>query len=699
MKKFTALLLILCLLLTTGCAGRNSGAVSKKPLEIKKLSTEPAATLYTAERLAFPLDVWFCQGCIVSIEDKPYLLGELLDGAYLFRMNADGSEAVLLASCGDGSERWANYCAMGGALYIYDSMNNQLIEFSPDGARLRNIALPDDLAVYGLAAGSSTIYALGEETINALKIGDGDKAELDYTIKCPSARRICQDANGKVYVAWYDGETQAISVLDEENKCRGETRYFDSACGLIGSGSQWELYLLIGHAIYGYNFSNESIQKILTLTDVGLLSNGTVYESPGGSLIYTGTSKQEPSSPMLLTPAGEAGESTKLTLATLGMLHPSITDAVLAWNQLHPECPIEIKDYSVYSTGGDPRSAELQLAADIASGNGPDLYNLSDFDTTLNASLLARRNLLENLYPYIDKDQELSREDFFSGPLSAAEMNGSLFQITPYFLLLTALAAAQDVGAPENWTYEQLERVVEDSDYYQYLFDAKNNRNDWLELMMTASGKKLVDWSSAQCSFDSEYFIHLLELAKARPEETDIMGGTASDLIHDSHALLFTVTVRTVSDAGIAPDAYGEGNYAFVGLPEIGNVLVPELSLGMSVQSAHKDLCWEFLREFLLKDSAYAKAGIPLRRDGARQQLNNELEAMKKYPVDHPGREQAMEELLDVIENTTVLYQTDAQLWSIIEDETAKFYAGQNTAEETARAIQSRASIYLAEQQ
>lgn len=697
MKKFVSILLTICLLLTTGCAGNNSGAVSKKTLEIKDISMEPAKAMYTVSKLNFPQSVWFRQNNIVSIGDKLYLLGNL-DENYLFCINTDGSESKLLASCDEESEQWDAYCAMGGKLYIHDSLSNQLIEFTPEGVRLRNIELPENVSVYDLAAGDSTIYILGEGIVTALKLGTENEAELDCTIKIPKVSGICQNSTGKVYVVWSDEETQAISTIDEDSRELGETRYFSQACSIIGTGTEWELYLLIGTSLYGYNFSEDNIQKLFGFSDCGLLSNGVVHESTERKLIYTGTSKQEPSTPVMLSPE-EAKENVNLTLATLGMLHPSITDAVLAWNQLHPECHIEVKDYSAYNTNGDTRGAELQLAADIASGNSPDMYNLSDFDTTLNASLFARRNLLENLYPYIDRDQELSREDFFSGPLSAAEINGGLFQITPYFLLLTTTASAQDVGEPENWTYEQLERTVEDSDYYQYLFDNNYSRDDWLELMVTASGKKLVDWSSAQCNFDSDFFVHLLNLAAQRPEKIEMMGGRVSDLIQDSRALLFFITARTISNAGIAADAYGEGKYAFVGLPEIGNAIVPELSLGMSAQSENKEQCWEFLREFLLKDCPYVKAGIPLRRDGARQQLNDELAAMKEYPVEYPGREQAMEDMLDVVENTTVLYQSDTQLWSIIEDEVSKFFVGRTTAEETAKAIQSRASIYLSEQQ
>ena len=720
MKKITAIVLILCLLLTAGCAGKDSGIVpDKEKLDVREISTGSSAFAYAAETLDFPQNVRFSQSNIVSIENKLYLLGSFLQGNfleddllegnfltgyYLFRMNSDGTEAKLLASCEDGSERWYACCAMGGKLYVMDTANNQLIEFDPDGTRLRCIALPaevETMAIYNIAGGADTIFALEEGKVSAFKLGEENKAELAYTIKAPTALSIAQNANGTVFVTWKNGETQAISTIDEENRTWGETRYLSSACSIIGVGTEWELYLRMGAAMYGYNFSTENIQKLLTFSDSGLGSNGVVYEAGEGKLIYTGQNEVAPTPPLLLKPVEITDENMRLTMATLVPLtFGGLKDAVLAWNQAHPECTIEVKDYSAYTTEENPNGAQQQLMLDIAAGNIPDLYNMTDdFGEILNASLLARRGLLEDLYPYIDNDPELSRDDFFSNALSALEINGGLYQMVPGLTLVTTMAAAQDVGAPENWTYEQLERIVAESDYYQYLFNSNYSRDSWLELVAMSSGKKLVDWSAGQCSFDSAYFIHLLELAAAWPEKTDTGGGNTAKIVQNSHALLYIFSAMGMYSAASAPLAYGEDNFAFVGLPEIGGVLSPEMSLGMSAQSSHKEQCWQFLREFLLQDCPYIFSGIPLRRDGARQQLLDEVERSKRDPIEHPGREQAMEDLIIVMENAGSLYQKDTQLWSIIQEEANKLYAGRTTAEETAKAIQSRASIYLAEQQ
>ena len=696
MRRVSIIILIICLLLTSGCAGNNSGAVSDKPAHVKDITLTSAEQAYSVEELDFPQELWFSNSNIVTNDGKIYLLGSLSDKCFLYSMDADGTNAKLLASCDDGNEFWYSCCAYGDMIYLYDSYNHRLVNYNTAGEKLGYITLPEDIAADKTAAANGKVYTLGSGTLTCLKIS-GETAETDFTLRVSEPASLAVNKDGKIIAAWQNADGQVISMLDEENKRWGTTHSLDADCTIIGAGTEWELYLRIGNALYGYDLDSAAIEKLLTFSDVGMLSNGMICEIGAGSLLYTGASGNKASKPVVIKPVATAGENVTLTLATLGQLHPAIEDAVLAWNQRHPDMHVEIRDYSSYNTNSDLRGGEYKLIADIAAGNGPDIFNLSDFGTPMNASLLARRKLLENLYPFIEHDSELSKDDFLSGPLRSLEINNELCQITPYFLLLTTMASSKDVGSAENCSYRSLEKIVAESDYYQYLFDNMYARDDWLEIMVAASGNKLVDWSNAECHFDSEYFLRLLEIAQPRPTEVELTGGSVTALVRNSHSLLFMQTFRDVWESGIVADIYGAGNYTFVGLPEVGNVIVPELSLGMSAQSAHKEQCWQFMREFLLKDSPY-NSGIPLRRDGVKQQMANELEAMKEYPEAHPGRAEAMADFLAVLENANTLYQNDAPLWSIISEEVNKFYAGQSTAEEVARAIQSRAGIYLAEQ-
>ncbi len=692
MKKITVLFLIICVLFTSACA-TNSGKGHDKVLDIAQLSDNSMQLRYSFEFTDFPMNLWFSPSNIASIDSRIFILGSFMDSSYLYCLGQDGMNPTLLALCEDGTEQWYAYCSMGDKLYILDAISNQIIEFGVDGKKLRCIDIPDDIFVNDIVSNGEYIFTLGDGVITAMIPDDENTARQVFSIKVSPSASMAGSSNGKVFVAWKDGEVQALSEIDTEGQRLHETVYLSSDCALAGAGRDWEIYLRIGGALYGYKPSEGVMRKLLSFTELGLKNNGTVHELEGNRLLYTGGFGDVASVPLILEPEGDADERVTLVLATIGELPYGMGKAVLAWNQLHPECSIEIRDYSEHSGNQGVRAAEYQLIADIGSGKGPDLYSLSEPI----AGRLLRQGLLEDLYPYIDNDPEVSRNDFMSGPLSALEVNGTLPHIAPGFSLLTSIAAKKDVGGMPDFSYESLYQLVNTSPYYQSVFDMGYSKDQWLRIMVASSGKRLVDWSEAECSFDSEYFKNLLTLSASRTEQAPFSGGDISDIIESSHSILYMLVLDNVWQAAIADDTYGTDNYVYVGIPEVGNVVAPEFDIGMAIQSPNKEKCWQFIRELLLSGSSYITE-IPLRRDGVKQQMINELDAMKEYIAEHPGREKAMEHLIAVIEDTEVLYQHDAELWNIIQTEANKFYSGQNTLDKTVQAIQSRASLYLSEQ-
>lgn len=694
----TLLLSALCLMLLSGCGGGSSGT-AKKTSEVKELSMSTAAKVYAAENMDFPQALWFCNmGNIAAQGGKIYLVGSFLESRYIYSLNSDGTGLELVAAKEDRNENWFTYCADGEKIYIYDNYNNCLINYSTAGDYLGSIAIPESVTIFKLAATDGRLYALGGGKLSALRI-DGDKAELDYSLSADDPASFIVNSAGELIVARKDGEKQAISRLDSGAKSWGETRYLDTACAIAGAGADGGLYMNINDALYSYSLTSGEAEKLLSFSELGLAADGAVCELDAGRFLYTGTSGNiSAEKPYILSPVSLEGEPVNLTIATTDALPYPLDVALRDWNRAHPEAPLTLCDYSVYNTGDDPQGGERKLIMDVTSGNAPDIYNLSDSATAMNASLLTRRGLLADLNPFLEQDSGLNRSDFIEGALKCLETDGKLYQIAPSFRLLSCTAPLRDVGAAEIYSYSQLEQLTaEYGGYYQKLFNGIYTRDNWLETMVSATGAKLVDWQSGQCNFNSEYFIRLLELSCKQPLERELTDGNFANYLSASGALLNMYELDSVWLAGSMADYYGAGNCAFVGLPELGQVLIPSFSMGVSAQSTHKEQCWEFIRQFLVKDTAY-KGYISLRRDGVQQQMLDELEQMKQYPVEHPGRAELMQDFLNVLENISAVYQQDAAILRIVKEETNKLYDSRCTASEAAQAIQSRASIYVAEQ-
>ena len=123
--------------------------------------------------------------------------------------------------------------------------------------------------------------------------------------------------------------------------------------------------------------------------------------------------------------------------------------------------------------------------------------------------------------------------------------------------------------------------------------------------------------------------------------------------------------------------------------------------IGVMKNGAHPELCWQFLRYCLL----HAERAIPNYRPLLEQQLEearhidpNEERDMWYDGLTSPITEAEISQfhtLLGKVEHTTL---RDDTAMAIIREEAAPFLAGERSAEDAARLIQSRMSIYVAEQ-
>ena len=64
----------------------------------------------------------------------------------------------------------------------------------------------------------------------------------------------------------------------------------------------------------------------------------------------------------------------------------------------------------------------------------------------------------------------------------------------------------------------------------------------------------------------------------------------------------------------------------------------------------------------------------------------------------HPYAKQAMDSLFEILDTANIAARHDPQIWAIVWQETNAYFSGGKNIEDTTRNIQSRVSIYLAEQ-
>ena len=210
----------------------------------------------------------------------------------------------------------------------------------------------------------------------------------------------------------------------------------------------------------------------------------------------------------MLTPVdpSQLPEKTILTLACV--VCPSrLQWYVTEFNKASQNYRIEIKEYI---TASNLIADGIQrLAVDITAGNVPDLLCMNG----LSADKFGTKGILEDLWPYIDGDPELSREDLMTHVLECAEVDGRLYEIFNSFAIKTVAGAAEVVGNRLSWTVADLQAALESMPEGASAYGSWETANFLLWELVNVNMSSYVDWTAGTCSFDSQEFKELLSYA------------------------------------------------------------------------------------------------------------------------------------------------------------------------------------------
>lgn len=580
-----------------------------------------------------------------------------------------------------------------------------VIELDQNGSEisrhdLRSLKQNKEWAPNQIEISQGTIFLLADNTLISVKT----EPDFTYSHKTETVpgTRLTRLSSGQIALGCVRDGEYCVSVLDGEKLRTVNEICFNMPFVGICGGETRDLYLSDSNAVFAYSFADSKIEKLFSWNGIGITS-GSLCEC-GQDLVCSGSLMENtPSPPLILHPIEQPQEvSAVIKFATTDPmgLDFRVQTAIREWNMENPQCPIEIVDYSVYASENDERASTMKLTADIVAGNLPDLYDfsLSSVDTVLSSATFARRGLLEDLYPFLDADSELSREDLIPGVLSGMEIKGSLYEFVPQYSLVTTLASTSIVGTNEMLSYPALMQIIDNSDSYESIFDKRNDRMFLLGNVVNASGKKLIDWDKGECYFDSVYFQNLLQVFNTMPEKgLKRTSNLLDEDVKESPSLLYYYPSNDVWLASVGPLAFGE-EYCFPGLPEIGNVIYPTSCYGISSLSQHKEECWRFLRQFWTEDYKMEFFLTP-RYDGLAASIDRSWKQIgeegKKF---HSHGLEAMNKLVNIIEHTENVYRHDQQIWQIVYSETGAYFAGEKSIEDTMQRIQARVSLYMAEQ-
>ena len=433
-------------------------------------------------------------------------------------------------------------------------------------------------------------------------------------------------------------------------------------------------------------------------------------------------------------PASSLPARATLTLATQGLgIDPR--DAIIAFNRSHPMARIEVVDYSEYNTENDYSAGLTKLKTEILSGRMPDILDLNQMPT----DQLGARGLLQDLYPFLDADSEITRASFFPTLLTALEEGGKLYGIPSSFSIITLAAASELVGSEPGWTVDELEAALRELPEGASAFSPYTGRSAMLRSSMILELDRYVNWETGEVNFTDPSFAELLKYCAQFPDESTINYETIEDddyeRIISGQQLLTTAYLSDFHDLFQYVYLFGgrENGYTLIGYPTtsgVGSLFdVANSAYAITRDCRDSQLAWEFIRSMLSKDSQLDSYtyGFPTNRAAFDQRMQEamtpqyEKDADGNYKVDANGEriersiggaslgngitfqyyavsQPMADKLMEAINNTTRTTSANEEILKIVTEQAEAFFAGDKSAEEVAKLIQSKANIYVNEQ-
>ena len=489
---------------------------------------------------------------------------------------------------------------------------------------------------------------------------------------------------------------------------------------VYGGGGDWLYFCTGGDSLYGYDIEAGRLERLLSWTGVGINSEKVRCVAPleDGRLaaVVSGTEIA------ILTPTDPAAlpEMTVLTYAALS-LDSGTRSKIVEFNKAHPDCRIEVQDYSEYNTGTDPSAGRTRLQTELLAGNIPDLLD----NAGLPMGQYARRGYLEDLLPWLEGDPDLGREAVMTQVIDAACRDGKLYQAFPSFTILTAAGRTGAVGDRVSWTWADLREAMEAMPEDSTVFGACG-RVELLDLLLPVTVDALVDREAG--TVQKEAVRSFLEFCAAAPLRTEWVEDIYTAALDGELLLLPAELTRLDSCAEVQmyTTAFG-GPCSYVGYPRedggAGSFFRLWDGISMASGCRNKEAAWSFLREAFLPKyptGIYFGPALPISRadfdrmaeistgpmlDETGQPMETAGPACIMMPgsdLEIPIRPVTQEEydhFMTLYNAVDQVYDPDEALTAIIREEALSFLDGSRTLDDTVRLIENRGKLYLQETQ
>lgn len=728
-RRFCAVLLILCLL--CGCAAEKEVTVISLPGEEKMAVEEqnapeatPTAVRGKTGEEAYHLELQKCVPENLSGITALTVLGDTIiaggssetgpslvrfqvtggetqtldvpDGAdYLYALceNPDGGFFLLSGSLPAGywDER-GNFTFLSGepegrlVLSRYDAsfslQETTTLEkrYTESGARFFQMTKTNE----GLALLSASMLVLlsdsGAETARqAIDTNDG------------WAFAAMQERDGILFVLTRDlfrGEAPELRAFDAKTLTPLEVQTLPSGTVGLGLGEDGTFLLTNSDGLSGYDLASGKVQSIASWRELGAQADAEqIFRTDGGYVLF---SPNEAALTLVLWKAGAGSAKQVLTLAVAAdcPVWYEFTQLFENFNLSQQEYQI---DYTIYSDSpyGDAEPMDV-LRTKIMAGQSPDLFAF--YSDGNQAPPLAPRAVCADLRELLP---DVTDDSLLPGLFDLLTQDGALYELPLTVRVDTLIMPSNLIDSP-GVTLEDLEIAREKMPSGWVPVDSWNTPENLFGLTAAFCIGRFTDRENGTCNFETQEFINILDWCRnwggdgstpEAPEKTLMKLGWISSLSW------------LASRGDIAKTWFDGAGYTYAGYPvgSGGSAYLVLASLGVSTSCQNRAGAKAFLAYCF---SGKQESGLPANRKALREELAQYKLGNRTNWYGEPETisEADEEKFMELLGSVTVLEGMEKSLEDILSEEANAYFAGAATAEQTARTIQSRASLYLQEQ-
>ena len=364
-----------------------------------------------------------------------------------------------------------------------------------------------------------------------------------------------------------------------------------------------------------------------------------------------------------------------------------------------------------------------QLNNDIISGKMPDILVI---DPSMPFDSYVAKGLIADLYPFFEKDTEINKEDYLTNIFEAFSVNGKLYQLIPQFSVSAVIGKTSIVGDRTGWNMKEFQDLMASLPPETQSFSEMTKEQMLITgLLMTED--EYINHEDGSCSFDSDGFIQLLELANQFPKELDDSiydddkyWESQESAYREDRVILMNTYLSSYRDFNQMEKARFGDDLTLIGFPtesKEGNAISVSTRFALSAKSGSSEGAWEFIRYYMTDEyQNQLRYNFPVKKSALETMEKEAMErpywlledGTKEYYDDSfymdgvevkydPMTAEEAAEFTEFLMSVSMVNEYNQSMIEIVTEEAAAYFEGQKSAQDVAGVIQSRMRIYISE--